>query len=229
MNELKRPLPEYDVNSSEKPIDLISNAQDRVVSFAKAFADTVYYAQQMQPEELDSPTAHISSSNSSSSSNGVVMDDEMKGIGGGGGVAKILKLGIDLSNEFEQMVTSIQQVPDYAAAYSNDEAYEKRLLEITKDERDGPREILKKGIEAGRQRLRNIDAVLCAAAKYALQEPLCGVAGVDNVFDNDDDDEDNEKDNYTVQMEDEHVTLNKTSHFDKIQVVGPDFDKLFIR
>jgi len=225
MNEFKRPLPEYDVNSSEKPIDLISNAQDRVISFAKAFADTVYYAQQMQPEELDSPTAHISSSNSSSS-NGVVMVDEMKGSGGGGGVAKILKLGTDLSSEFEQMVTSIQQVPDYAAAYSNDEAYEKRLLEITKDERDGPREILRKGIEAGRQRLRNIDAVLCAAAKYALQEPLCGVAGVDNVVDNDDD-----EDNDNVQMEETEsvVTLKKTSHFEKIQVVGPDFDKPFIR
>jgi len=226
MNELKRPLPEYDVNSSEKPIDLISNAQDRVISFAKAFADTVYYAQQMQPEELDSPTAHISSSNSSSSSNGVVIDDEMKGIGGGGGVAKILKLGTDLSNEFEQLVKSIQQVPDYAVVYSNDEAYEKRLLEITKDEREGPQEMLKKGIEAGRQRLRNIDAVLCAAAKYALQEPLCGVAGVSN----DNEDNDNE-DNDNVQMNESETDTSKKkrSPFDKIEVVGPDFDKPFIR
>jgi hypothetical protein len=238
-----RPEPKYDVNSSAPPLDLISSAQNELVKFAKGFADTIYYAQQMQPEELDSPTAGASSSSSSSS----VMVDERNA---GEGVAKILNLGAALSRDFEDLVTSIQQVPDYAAAYSNDKEYEKRLLSITKDEREGPRETLRRGIEAGRKRLRNIDAVLCAATRYALNEPLYGVAGRNyNHEDINDDDDDDEKDDIAIQRKGDGVEtgfeskegakqkegINKTlekqyeSHFDRLQIVGPDHDKPFIR
>jgi hypothetical protein len=245
-----RPEPKYDVNSSAPPLDLISSAQNELVKFAKGFADTIYYAQQMQPEELDSPTAGASSSSSSSS----VMVDERNA---GEGVAKILNLGAALSRDFEDLVTSIQQVPDYAAAYSNDEEYEKRLLSITKDEREGPRETLRRGIDAGRKRLRNIDAVLCAATKYALNEPLYGVAGRnynhEDINDDDDDDyeEKEDKEDITInrkgggvetgegverkegakQKEGINKTLEKQykSHFDRLQIVGPDHDKPFIR
>jgi len=241
MNESSsRPDPQYDVNSSAPPLDLISHAQDNVVKFAKAFADTVYYAQQMQPEELDTPTAGSSSSNSSSE-----MVDEMNV---GVGVAKILNLGANLSRDFEELVTSIQQVPDYASAYSNDEAYEKRLLSITKDERDGPRETLRRGIEAGRKRLKNIDAVLCAAARYALNEPLHGVAGSNEDLIDDDDNRNIDGDDHKDKTEDDIImerigegggggkgSVNKItemrneSHFDRLQIVGPDHDKPFIR
>lgn len=242
MNESSsRPDPHYDVNSSAPPLDLISHAQDNVVKFAKAFADTVYYAQQMQPEELDTPTAGSSSSSSSSSE---MVDERNVGVG----VAKILNLGANLSRDFEEMVNSIQQVPDYAAAYSNDEAYEKRLLSITKDERDGPRETLRRGIEAGRKRLKNIDAVLCAAARYALNEPLHGVAGSnEDLIDDDDDDDRNidgdglkDKTEDDIVMEtvgeggkggsvDKKTASRNESHFDRLQIVGPDHDKPFIR
>jgi len=148
------------------------------VRFWKRYADTVYYVQQMRPDELDAASpvaaeaaaaaAAAAAASAAGAAGGAPGADDDEAMGAGVGVGKILRLGAGLRRELEALARACRAVPDYAAAFGDDAEFEARVAEITGAERAAPEAALLRGIEAGEQRLANIDAVLAAATRIAL-------------------------------------------------------------
>jgi hypothetical protein len=176
------------------PPDHIAAAQAQTVRFFKALADTVWAVQQLRPEEAEAEAEAAAQAAAGAGAGGTGTGlaralaleagaearagGVLAGAGAAGGVAeRILALGRDLRRELAALESLTRAVPDYAAAFSDDAAFAARVNAVVGAERAGPEATLRRGVAAGERRLRNIDAVLAAAARVVLDEEPRGVAG----------------------------------------------------